>query len=1522
MDLATYQELGLEDPQQAVETYQRVLSEDPTNIAAAEALLHLRLRQGQWDQVYELFRELSDVEEDAQNRSTLLLAAALLADQRADHGERARISARALGATGTSELALAMAVALFRKSGDWEEAIRLLEEQAESQPEVAAAFNFQISRMQAEQLGQMKEALAYARRASELNSKDPVLLDWLADLYRREASWSEMVDVLRQKAQHASTDKERVEIRTTIAEILEHRLGRSEDAIAELDEAVKIAPTDMPTLQSLGRLLAEQERWEDLLRMHLDEARASDHEGSQAVAYYRAGRILVERLGRPEEAIENLERAAELDPQNGPVRRLLESLYRQHGRSQELVVLYNKDLDQVEQGSHRIWLLENIASLQDSGLGQTEEAIGTYRAILDLQPTHLGAMHALVRLHEAQGDYPSMLSVMRALVTHLEVPRQKAEVLVRMAQIIEERLKDPSLAIAHYEEALAHDPEVLELYEQIGRLLRSEGRWLDLVELYRREVWVVSEPWARVRLLFSVGRIYEQHLDDPKEAVEAYLRALEVDSTYWPALSGILRLSSQVDEIRKVAELEAGILEQPRSAESSAAALVRLGLLLEEEEIDLEAAQRFYRRAAADDEGNALARFLLLRAMVEQDRWAEAIKELPPMAAGLVAGACLRQLEQARDLMKRQLEQDPESLSASRWLEALYAALGDRVGQVEALVTRAKLETEQSRRAAARFRLAALAEHLHSTELGAVEVYRDLLDDVSDKSRVIAAMARVARQEEDDELLAEVHELEASSGSTPAARAAARTALASRFIAAGQQEEAIRQWRQALEEDPRCRPAYDALKLHYFRVEDDENLLWVLERGIDAVSDPAAVALDLVRRADIRLKLGDSDAALRDLDRVLDVRPAQPNALERVVEILKERGDLEGLIARLTAAAEHAPPPRQAVLYHQLGLLARDRLEDPGQAERFLTASIDADPDNVEALLALAYLRLSLEQPAEALSLLNRVALRADGDEALIEANLGMARICLDYLGDPSRARNSLDAVLEADPKQIEGHRAMVAAAEQLDDSERLERSLRALIEVEEDSENRASYLARVADLVLQSRGVENDEGLTLLSEALELAPGNTQWLQRLVTAYEAKERWSELDQLLEIQLVSLDEEQRAPFLLVHGRVLGKHLDRSEDAVATLRQLLKLEPANEQAAALFLEQIDQLETIEDPELLEETIRLYRIVTQRNPIVVDSLRSLRTLLERAERRDEAYCIESSLIFLGEASEEEIYFHKKRKKRASSQASGTIERERLEQVALPEGDHPVREALKALRSAFEALVPPELEHYGLEALEASRLAPDHPARDVAGYCAGLLGVDLGRFELVEARGGVPRGCCEPGDPGWLLLPPGFLQLSVPDQRWLCGRLLTRIALGTESLDPGRAEPLLFRDLELLLVALQRTADPEFGEGHAPPAILDDLAHRMGEALGEYQLERARSAAAEAWSGDHRGNLAGWVRSTELGAFRGGLICCGNIGSATRFLREGSLAEDVLHDLVAFTISESFAALRRDLGLAIKG
>jgi eukaryotic-like serine/threonine-protein kinase len=270
---------------------------------------------------------------------------------------------------------------------------------------------------------------------------------------------------------------------------------------------------------------------------------------------------------------------------------------------------------------------------------------------------------------------------------------------------------------------------------------------------------------------------------------------------------------------------------------------------------------------------------------------------------------------------------------------------------------------------------------------------------------------------------------------------------------------------------------------------------------------PPLVLLEDARRA----QREGPQQALRLLERALELQPDWPPALALRARLYQARGEIPLALADAERAVEQQPDDPDLLALR--GDLRRSALQVPG-AVVDLTRAIELDPAHIEARLALARLRMELQQqPAEAEVLLLEVC-RLDPKHARACVYLGTAR---GLQGDYDSASELHERGLALDPtlpeawigrardRQVAGdHEGAIVAlrrARELDPSSmarhelaglyhNLGRTAEALVEaesvVEDNPSDPRSYMLR-GDLL--GKAGRHEDAVLDYEAALRLAP-------------------------------------------------------------------------------------------------------------------------------------------------------------------------------------------------------------------------------------------------------------------------------------------------------------------------------------------------------------------------------------------------------------------------------------------------
>ncbi len=93
-----------------------------------------------------------------------------------------------------------------------------------------------------------------------------------------------------------------------------------------------------------------------------------------------------------------------------------------------------------------------------------------------------------------------------------------------------------------YERVLALSPSYLPALKALGRLYAQEGRWSELIKMYRAEAEISPSTEQAATLQFKIGELYEHRLKSQNEAIAAYQEVLTLAPSYFPALRALARI--------------------------------------------------------------------------------------------------------------------------------------------------------------------------------------------------------------------------------------------------------------------------------------------------------------------------------------------------------------------------------------------------------------------------------------------------------------------------------------------------------------------------------------------------------------------------------------------------------------------------------------------------------------------------------------------------------------------------------------------------------------------------------------------------------------------------------------------------------------------------------------------------------------------------------------------------------------------------------------------------------------------
>lgn len=621
----------------------------------------------------------------------------------------------------------------------------------------------------------------------------------------------------------------------------------------------------------------------------------------------------------------------------------------------------------------RITILLWLAKIEEEDFRKPELAAKTLERVIAISPGHALAVEALERTYGAARAWPELAAVLERAVTSNVDPQLRVGRLERLGAVLETKMGDARAAIATYERLskVMHGDGEETVLTELARLNEKVGDVRAAVQYRERLADLAPVPSTRARMHVIAGQLLV-----PVDADSARLhfeRAVAADPTSqaaWNALLWDARAEGDVARTERYLEERARKTETPRARASAfvelADARAKRG--------DERGARLAYEEAAAADPNNEVAAVALVTVLVEEGRYAEA----EPLC-DVAVSAAERDKDYDRLLMVRRAQARAATAlgKPDRALAATLAAYNVRSDSIEAkemLVAAAVPMRADPQILSAREALVNIADAPDGLSVEARAGLADILVLTGDADRAAVLYDDVLQEApEHGSALAGLAQHHTASGNPIAALSLKRqlaqgiadpdekfttlVSVAEQFAAkAGNDELAAEVYEEARQLRPRDLPILHKLLALYPKLGKWASLFDVLRSIAESDSDPARKAKTLYTMAHIaKDELADRGAALRLYEQALDVDPSQLVAFENIVRILTEDRDWLGLeqmykrmIGRALAGGDRDLGLQHA-LYKQIGLVYRDRLNNPAQAITAYQAAVHLRPDDEQA---------------------------------------------------------------------------------------------------------------------------------------------------------------------------------------------------------------------------------------------------------------------------------------------------------------------------------------------------------------------------------------------------------------------------------------------------------------------------------------------------------------------------------------------------------------------------------------------
>ncbi len=1342
------------------------------------------------------------------------------------------------------------------------------------------------------------QAEAAYLKVLELDPSDDIASVALEEVRKALGKFDEIVEMLLGKSESASPGEERARIMAEIGRLYTNELDDAEQALVAYTQALCESPSTDEYASEIERIAGQNAtRWGEVLGTVTEGIKAETLSVTDKNALLaRAARWYDERAKRPDMALMAYQQILTTEPANDAAQEGLTLIYRRAQQWPELAQVLVARADAAASTPRARDLRTEAAELFEVRLNDLARAKEIFQQVLAEDPGHGKASDALGRIAEREGDFQGLV---RILERRAEARRgnEKADALVKVAEVYEDHLSDLGAATQRYEEALAIDPASLGALKGLDRIFNRAGKYRELLEVLERQIAVAATPRQKINLFDRMAAIHDEEFLDQAKAAECLEQVLAIDPANDAALTSLprfYRVLNRWEDAVKLLERHAGITHDDGRRVELFVAKARM---LAEQVGSPERAIKTYEQVLALQPGHAGA--------------LEALAQLKEMSGD--AHAALTAIESLAAKAAT-----PE-LKAEQWLRAarLLDARGDKDGAIE----RYKLALESNPRdaaASAALRQAFGHRGDYASVLTLIEKELATAEGDLAKARLFGEQAKVYLTKLKEDLKAE--QMAKRALELDGTNADALLVLGDLAFEAGRMLEASK--------------AYESLAGRSGVLAKDDAVR-ALVRFVESVSKSTAPgsspesrssdSLPPASTAAPRMTVPPTAASARIVTAVEALQRLAPDdvhSLAKAARVLLDQndanlarkvyGDLVGKHDKALAGAERAE-----VLYG-LGESMR-RVGEFGPAIPLLTEASQCDPSSPLPLRSLAKLYEDKSDWKEVVKTKKRRLDVASGQERF-DLLLEIGDVYLQKLNDKPLASKTYVAALEEKPDDRKLlTRLMQLYSEEKDWAKLVDVVVR-LADFVEDKKQRAKYM-QTAAIVSARQLNERKQALVYYDRAIEFDPSLTKTIDEALELRRQEGDHDGVERMLKLQLDHAKQAQdrsRLPQILDQlGELYQKFLNEPDMAVDAYEAAQAFDPENKQRSELLAE----LYASDVAQYLDKAVKSQTQILRRNPYRIESYKLLRTLYTDAQRADAAWCMCQALSVLNQAGPDEERFYKRHKSESAAPAKAAFDAAEWDRIAHYDQD--------ALLTKIFAMIQPTILRARTKPIEAmgydARYAIDltlhpYPVSQTLYYAAGVLGMTP------------PPVFQNPNDPAGL----GFLHASTPsivlgraafEQQVAPQALAYLVGRHLASYRPGYYVRHLVptgTGLKAWLFAAIKLCVPQFP---IAPDVQGPVSEAMAAMQGDFQgtqKEMLTSLVSKLLQSGGSLDLKKWVTSIDLTGDRVGFALAHDLAVAADAIRatdDGSIpVKERMKEIVLYGVSEEYFALRERLMVTI--
>jgi tetratricopeptide (TPR) repeat protein len=583
------------------------------------------------------------------------------------------------------------ALELFPKLAD------VLDKQAAMETNPVAKVDALLRAAELQETHFLKPQLAAPKleEALALDPKNPHVCEALERCYRSMRAWPELIQTLERHVRLETGVQHKVRHLTTMAEVLEGKLGDANLAMAAFLRVHELEPRNTVALAELSRLAERRGDWANAAVFRSRLAKLTESPHTRAQIHVAIGELLAPEDRDPARAKRHFERAVAIEPSNAAAWEALQRFALREGDASRAAECLLERAQNTEGMRSRASLFVELAELRKTRLDDERGALAAYEAAHRADPTNEASIFALSAAYAREQRWGDALPLAEQALAVAVREGEKGPVLETATRVV-------AVATALGKPARALDAAV-RAFELTPKDVEWQKRVVELAHAVREQPRVLGGARAALDLIAkgssdlpapSLVALAEvlRSLGDFDLALETLCKAVALDGEHIPALQLLCTLLVERGEWARACSCKERIADASTDREERLAAMMEAGDIWLKRAGDKERAAAAYERAREIDPTQHVVLHTLARIYTDTEQWAKlatilraivAIEETNArratalFALAQVVRDKLREPHRAAQVFEEAVAEDPSRLDAFERAVRLYTELRD-----------------------------------------------------------------------------------------------------------------------------------------------------------------------------------------------------------------------------------------------------------------------------------------------------------------------------------------------------------------------------------------------------------------------------------------------------------------------------------------------------------------------------------------------------------------------------------------------------------------------------------------------------------------------------------------------------------------------------------------------------------------------------------------------------------------------------------------------------------------------------